>query len=76
MDAKRYKGRPRRSAEGRLLSPRSEKLLVGRSDCTGPVDVALKQADLWRGALAGDSVAVRGALCFVGADWPRSAETS
>lgn len=39
VDAKRYQGRPHRVVEGGLFSPRTEKLLVGRRDCTKLVDV-------------------------------------
>ncbi len=70
VDAKRYKGRPRRTVEGGLFSPRVEKLLVGRRDCTRLVDAGLKQADLVREVLADDAVEVRSVLCFVEADWP------
>ncbi|WP_134772996.1 nuclease-related domain-containing protein [Ornithinimicrobium flavum] len=34
VDAKRYQGRPHRVVEGGLFTPRTEKLLVGRRDCT------------------------------------------
>jgi hypothetical protein len=70
VDAKRYKGRPHRVVEGGLFTPRTEKLLVGRRDCTRLVDAGLKQADLVRQALADDAVEVRSVLCFVEADWP------
>ncbi len=68
IDAKRYKGRPQLRIEGGLLSPRVEKLLVGRRDCTNLVDGVLKQVDLVSGVV-GD-VPVTGVLCFVDADWP------
>lgn len=70
VDAKRYRGRPRRVVEGGLLTPRVEKLLVGRRDCTRLVDAGLKQAGLVREALTDDAVEVRSVLCFVEADWP------
>ncbi|WP_289020151.1 nuclease-related domain-containing protein [uncultured Ornithinimicrobium sp.] len=70
LDAKRYKGRPHRVVEGGLFTPRTEKLLVGRRDCTKLVDAGLKQADLVREALAEEAVEVRSVLCFVEADWP------
>ena len=70
VDAKRYKGRPHRVVEGGLFTPRTEKLLVGRRDCTRLVDAGLKQAELVRGVLADDAVEVRSVLCFVEADWP------
>ncbi|GAA5165927.1 nuclease-related domain-containing protein [Ornithinimicrobium tianjinense] len=70
VDAKRYKGRPHRVVEGGLFTPRTEKLLVGRRDCSKLMDAGLKQADLVRAALADDTVTVRSVLCFVEADWP------
>jgi hypothetical protein len=70
IDAKKYKGRPALRVEGGLLRPRTEKLLVGRRDCTKLVDGVLKQVDLVRAALDDASVPVVGALCFVDADWP------
>lgn len=68
IDAKRYRGRPRLRVEGGLLSPRVEKLLVGRRDCTKLVDGVLKQVGLVS-EVVGD-VPVTGVLCFVEADWP------
>ena len=72
IDAKKYKGRPHLKVEGGILRPRVEKLLVGSRDCTKLVDGVLKQVDLVRSALAvtHPRVPVRGALCFVDADWP------
>ncbi|WP_237565825.1 nuclease-related domain-containing protein [Ornithinimicrobium cerasi] len=70
VDAKRYQGRPRRVVEGGLFTPRTEKLLVGRRDCTKLVEAGLKQAELVREALSDDAVEVRSVLCFVEADWP------
>ena len=70
VDAKRYNGRPHRVVEGGLFTPRTEKLLVGRRDCTKLVDAGLKQAALVRDALGDDTVVVRSVLCFVEADWP------
>lgn len=71
VDAKRYQGRPHHViVEGGFFTPRVDKLLVGRRDCTKLVDAGLKQADLVRGALADDTVEVRSVLCFVEADWP------
>ncbi len=69
IDAKKYAGRPQLKVEGGLLRPRVGKLLVGRRDCTKVVDGVLKQMDVVRDALGGDAP-VRGALCFVAADWP------
>lgn len=68
IDAKRYKGRPELKIEGGILRPCTEKVLVGRRDCTNLVDGVLKQVDLVREAV-GD-LPVTGALCFVEADWP------
>lgn len=68
IDAKRYKGRPELKIEGGILRPKVEKLLVGRRDCTKLVDGVLKQVELVRDVV-GD-VPVKGALCFVEADWP------
>jgi hypothetical protein len=68
IDAKRYKGRPELKIEGGILRARTEKVLVGRRDCTNLVDGVLKQVDLVR-QVVGD-VPVTGALCFVEAEWP------
>lgn len=69
IDAKRYSGRPRLQVEGGLLRPRTERLIVGRRDCTKLVDGMLKQVAVVR-ALVDDGVPVQGVLCFVDADWP------
>ncbi len=68
IDAKRYKGRPDLKVEGGILRPRTEKLLVGRRDCTKLVDGVLKQVELVRHVVG--EIPVSGALCFVEADWP------
>lgn len=68
VDAKRYRGRPTLSIEGGILRPKTEKLLVGRRDCTSLVHGVLTQVDLVRAVV--DEVPVIGALCFVEADWP------
>ena len=68
LDTKRYKGRPELKVEGGLLRPRVEKLLVARRDKTGLVDGVLRQMDAVS-AVLGD-VPLRGALCFVDADFP------
>lgn len=73
IDAKRYRGRPTLQTQGGFFSPRAEKLLVGRRDCTKLVDGVLKQVDLVQLALgqgADAEVDVRGMLCFIDADWP------
>ncbi len=69
VDAKRYKGRPKRMVTGGLLRPREETLLVGTRNCTGLVDSMHSQMGLVRGVV-GHDVPVFGALCFVNADWP------
>lgn len=70
VDAKRYQARPHRVVEGGLFTPRTEKLLVGRRDCTKLVDAGFKQARLVSDALGDDAVPVRSVLCSVEADWP------
>lgn len=73
IDAKRYKGRPRLRVEGGLFRPRVEKLIVGTRDQTRLVAGVHKQIDRVLKALASAGVTdvpVRGALCFVEADWP------
>jgi hypothetical protein len=74
IDAKNYTGRARLSITGGIFSPRVEKLMVGRRDCTKLVDGVHKQVDRVRELLArdgiGQDVFVRGMLCFVEGDWP------
>ncbi len=73
IDAKRYQGRPQLRVEGGILRARTEKLLVGRRDCTRLVEGVIKQVNLVRDALAAaghDGIALTGMLCFVDADWP------
>ena len=73
VDTKKYRGRPTRSAEGGVFSPRVHKLKVGSRDQTALVTGVLKQASLVREALDGaghSAVPVHSALCFVDADWP------
>ena len=69
IDAKKYAGRPHLKIEGGLLRPRTEKLLVGKRDCTKVVDGVLKQIDIVVGAV-NNAFPVHGVLCFVEADWP------
>lgn len=75
IDAKRYQGRPSLKAEGGILRPRTETLMVGRRDCTKLLNGITKQVGLVTAAMAstpgglGD-VPVHGMLCFVEADWP------
>ena len=68
IDAKRYNGRPQLRIEGGILRPRTEKLLVGRRDCTKLVDGVLRQVQLVQEHVG--PITVTGALCFVDADWP------
>lgn len=70
IDAKLYKRRPHLRTEGGLLSPRTQKLVVGNRDCTRLVDGALKQAELVQHALDDPDTDVNSVLCFVEADWP------
>lgn len=70
IDAKRYVGR-RPSLEvrgGWFGAPRNERLLLGKADRTSLVEGVLRQVNAVRDAFPG--VDVRGALCFVDADWP------
>lgn len=69
IDPKKYVGRPHLKAEGGLLRPRVEKLMVGSRDHTSLVDGVLKQIAIVNGVLS-EAVPVRGVLCFVDADWP------
>jgi hypothetical protein len=73
IDAKRYRGRPALRSEGGLFRPLTRSLTVGGRDQSKLVAGVQRQVDVVRGVLddggAGD-VPVRGALCFVGADWP------
>lgn len=69
IDAKKYAGRPHLKVEGGLLRPRTERLLVGKRDCTKVVDGVLKQIDIVTAAVI-INVPVHGVLCFVEADWP------
>lgn len=74
IDAKNYTGRPQLRVSGGIFSPRVEKLMVGRRDCTKLVDGVLKQVDRVSEVIAqggiGQDVPVRGMLCFVEGDWP------
>lgn len=73
IDAKKYRGRPALRAEGGILRPRVEKLVVGTRDCTKLVDGMHNQIGHVRIALesAGlGQIPVTGMLCFVDADWP------
>jgi hypothetical protein len=74
IDAKNYTGRAQLRVEGGIFSPRVEKLMVGRRNCTKLVDGVHKQVDRVSEVLArddiGQDVPVRGMLCFVEGDWP------
>jgi Nuclease-related domain len=74
IDAKNYTGRAQLRVTGGIFSPRVEKLMVGRRDCTKLVDGVHKQVDRVSELLArddiGQDVPVRGMLCFVEGDWP------
>lgn len=71
IDAKRYKGqRPSLHVEGGLIRPRVETLRVGGRDKTKLVDGVRSQVERVGDALADTNIKVKGALCFVEADWP------
>ncbi|HZJ05204.1 MAG TPA: nuclease-related domain-containing protein [Nocardioidaceae bacterium] len=74
IDAKNYTGRAQLRVTGGIFSPRVEKLMVGRRDCTKLVDSVHKQVDRVSELLArdgiGQDVPVHGMLCFVEGDWP------
>ncbi|WP_404433893.1 NERD domain-containing protein [Microbacterium lacus] len=71
IDAKRYKGqRPALHVEGGLIRPRVETLRIGGRDKTKLVEGVRSQVERVSAALADTDVIVRGALCFVEADWP------
>ena len=74
IDAKNYTGRAQLRVTDGIFSPRVEKLIVGRRDCTKLVAGVHKQVDRVSELLArdgiGQDVPVRGMLCFVEGDWP------
>jgi hypothetical protein len=72
IDAKRYRGRPHLLIDGGLIRPRTEKLVVGRRDCTKLVDGIRRQVDVVHAGLQAThpNVPVVGVLCFIEADWP------
>lgn len=72
LDAKRYKGRPTLKAEGGILRPRTETLLVGGRRCDHLVDGMRKQLGVVAAALAAEhsDVPLAGMLVFIEADWP------
>lgn len=71
IDAKRYVGkRPALHVEGGILRPRIESLKIGGRDRTKLVDGIRTQVDLVSAAVPELEAPVRGALCFLEADWP------
>jgi hypothetical protein len=71
IDAKRYKGqRPSLHVEGGILRPRVETMRVAGRDKSKLVSGVQTQITLVSAALPDTNVDVRGALCFVEADWP------
>jgi hypothetical protein len=68
IDAKSHRGQVRRRVDGWLVGRRTERLIVGRRDCTELVDDLQQQVELVRRVM-GD-VPVTGALCFTDAQWP------
>lgn len=68
VDTKRYKGAPGLRVEGGLFRPRVERLFVAGRDQTKLVDGVLGQVLDVREVVP--DAPVRGALCFVDADWP------
>jgi Nuclease-related domain len=74
IDVKNYTGRAQLRVTGGIFSPRVEKLIVGRRDCTKLVDGVHKQvsrvSDLLTSDGIGQDVPVHGMLCFVEGDWP------
>lgn len=69
VDTKRYTGRPHLRAEGGMFRPRTVRLFVGRRNGTTLLEGVKRQVEVVR-AIVGPEVPVRGALCFVDADWP------
>lgn len=67
IDAKRYKGRVERRTEGGLFRPRVELLYVNGRNKTALVESVKWQVEKVQDAV--DEVPVRGALCFVDAEW-------
>lgn len=71
IDAKRYLDkRPHLRHEGGILRPRIDHLYVGGRAGDHLVDGVLKQVGLVRAALDEAAPAIRGVLCFLGADFP------
>jgi len=73
VDAKRYRGRPALRSEGGLFRSVTRSLTVGGRDQTKLVAGVQRQVEIVWGILeegGAAGVPVRGALCFVEADWP------
>lgn len=71
IDAKRYKGkRPSLRVEGGILRPRIESLRIDGRDASKLVHGLQSQVSRVMAAIDDTTIAVRGALCFVEADWP------
>ena len=68
IDAKRYKGRPERRADGGLFRERTERLFVAGRDRSTLLDGLLTQVS--RVQQTTGTMAVTGVLCFIDADWP------
>lgn len=68
IDAKHYKGRPERRAEGGLFRERTERLFVAGRDRSNLIDGLLNQVS--RVQQATGTTPVTGVLCFIDADWP------
>lgn len=68
VDAKRYKGRPDLRIEGGIFRPVTKTLVVGSRDCTKLLEGVLRQMELVQAVVP--DIEVRGALCFVEADFP------
>ncbi|PKI89938.1 NERD domain protein [Actinomycetales bacterium SN12] len=71
IDAKRYKDkRPALHVDGGILRPRVETLKIGGRDGSKLVAGVHKQIALMTHTLDDPGIPVRGALCFLDADWP------
>lgn len=68
IDAKNYEGKVQYVDRGGWFST-DERLMVGRRDCTKLVEATKRQVEVVRAVLQDDTVPVRGALCFVDAEW-------
>ena len=68
IDAKHYKGRPERRANGGLFHKRTERLFVAGRDRSNLIDGLINQVSRVRQATG--ATPVTGVLCFIDADWP------